>query len=198
MIKSRISSIDGLVGIDPDPCDGISTSSHPKNHHVLRRPHCPPLLADVVSVGDVDGIVATVGIELAPGGGLDCKGWHGVVVCHVAIVGDRPSLEKGRCDTSKVVLVIVVHDVAVIWLLWLFIIPAGFFLQEHVGAVQISNCFEIVHLSLKNFRKDSASCAITMQTSNSNIRRTHNQRRNLSPHCYHERTTESPSERCHQ
>ena len=198
MIKRRISSIDGLVGIDPDPCDGISTSSHPKDHHVFRRPHCPPLPADVVSVGDVDGIVATVGIELAPGGGLDCKGWHGVVVCHVAIVSDRPSLEKGRCDTSKVVLIIVVHDVAVIWLLWLFIIPAGFFLQEHVGAVQISNCFEVVHFKPKKLRNSLPIAARAMITSSSTIRRKHNQKRNLSPHCCHERTTESPSERCHQ
>ena len=63
-------SVNALVVIDPHPLDGVATGETP-NHHV---PVFNAMLADLVSVGDVDGILCTVWIKVCPVGGLDCKG----------------------------------------------------------------------------------------------------------------------------
>lgn len=84
-------SIHRLVSIDPNPADRFATWGHSPDHHVaLSVVHLLPDAGDLVSVADVDGPVASVGIELTPGSRLDGEGWHGVVVCHVAIVGHSP------------------------------------------------------------------------------------------------------------
>ena len=91
-------SIDGLVSVDPHPCDGVTAWGHLKNHHVFPLPmavvHLAPDLGDLISVGDVDGIVATVGIELAPGCGLNCEGRHVVLFVVCILVGQR--INRGR------------------------------------------------------------------------------------------------------
>ena len=63
-------SVNALVFIDPHPLDGVATGQTP-NHHVT-FPN--GRLADLVSVGDVDGILCTVWIKVCPVGGLDGKG----------------------------------------------------------------------------------------------------------------------------
>ena len=63
-------SIDRLVFIDPHPLDGVATGQTP-DHHIAFP---DAMLADLVSVGDVDGILCTVWIKVCPVGGLDCKG----------------------------------------------------------------------------------------------------------------------------
>ena len=72
-------SIDALVFIDPHPLDGVTTGETP-DHHIAFP---DAMLADLVSVGDVDGILCTVWIKVCPVGGLDCKG-H--VVFFVALI----------------------------------------------------------------------------------------------------------------
>ena len=62
--------IDALISIDPHPLDGVATGETP-NHHV---PVFNAMLADLVSVGDVDGILCTVWIEVCPVGGLNSEG----------------------------------------------------------------------------------------------------------------------------
>ena len=72
-------SIDRLVFIHPHPFDGFATGQAPDHHVTLANVR----LADLVGVGDVDGILCTVWIEVCPVGGLDCKG-H--VVLFVALI----------------------------------------------------------------------------------------------------------------
>ena len=67
-------SIDRLVFIHPHPFDGVATGQAPDHHVTLANVR----LADLVGVGDVDGILCTVWIEVCPVGGLDCKG-HSVL-----------------------------------------------------------------------------------------------------------------------
>ena len=63
-------SIDALVSIDPNPFNGVATGQ-PPNHHV---PVFDAMLADLVSVGDVDGILCPMWIEVCPVGGLNGEG----------------------------------------------------------------------------------------------------------------------------
>ena len=67
-------SINALVFIDPHPLDGVATGETP-DHHIAFP---DAMLADLVSVGDVDGILCTMWIEVCPVGGLNGEG-H--VVC---------------------------------------------------------------------------------------------------------------------
>ena len=72
-------SVDRFVLIDPNPFDRIA-AGHAPDHHVAVF---DVVLADLVSMSDVDGILCTVWIEVCPVGGLDCKG-H--VVLFVALI----------------------------------------------------------------------------------------------------------------
>ena len=63
-------SINALVFIDPHPLDGVATGETPDHHIAFPNGR----LADLVSVGDVDGILCTVWIKVCPVGGLDGKG----------------------------------------------------------------------------------------------------------------------------
>ena len=68
-------TVDRLVFIDSDPADRFATWGDSPDHHVaLAVVHLPPDRCDLVSVGDVDGPVAPVGIEVGPVGGLDGEG----------------------------------------------------------------------------------------------------------------------------
>ena len=67
-------SVDRFVLIDPNPFDRIA-AGHAPDHHVTVF---DVVLADLVSMSDVDGILCTVWIEVCPVGGLDCKG-HSVL-----------------------------------------------------------------------------------------------------------------------
>ena len=66
--------VDRFVSIDPNPFDGVALC-HAPDHHVTVF---DVVLADLVSMSDVDGILCTVWIEVCPVGGLDCKG-HSVL-----------------------------------------------------------------------------------------------------------------------
>ena len=72
-------SVDRFVSIDPNPFNGVALCHAPDHHVAVFN----VVLADLVSVGDVDGILCTVWIEVCPVGGLDCKG-H--VVLFVALI----------------------------------------------------------------------------------------------------------------
>ena len=76
-------SINALVFIDPHPLDGVATGETP-DHHVT-FPNVG--LADLVSVGDVDGILCTVWIKVCPVGGLNSKG-H--LVCFFVVLIIHP------------------------------------------------------------------------------------------------------------
>ena len=63
-------SVDRFVSIDPNPFDGVALC-HAPDHHV---PVFDVVLADLVSMSDVDGILCTVWIEVCPVGGLNGEG----------------------------------------------------------------------------------------------------------------------------
>ena len=63
-------SVDRFVLIDPNPFDGVALC-HAPDHHV---PVFDVVLADLVSMSDVDGVLCTVWIEVCPVGGLDSEG----------------------------------------------------------------------------------------------------------------------------
>ena len=68
-------TVDRLVFIDSHPADGLATRGHSPDHHVaLSVVHLLPDAGDLVSMADVDGPVAPVGIELIPCSGLDGEG----------------------------------------------------------------------------------------------------------------------------
>ena len=75
-------SVDAVVFIDPNPADRFAAWGNAPNHHVPVVECLLPDRGDLVSVGDVDRPVASVGIEFAPCCGLDGEGWFGhEVVC---------------------------------------------------------------------------------------------------------------------
>ncbi len=63
-------SVDRFVSIDPNPFDGVALC-HAPDHHVAVF---DVVLADLVSMGDVDGILCTMWIEVCPVGGLNGEG----------------------------------------------------------------------------------------------------------------------------
>ena len=63
-------SVDRFVSIDPNPFDRIA-AGHAPDHHVTVF---NVVLADLVSMSDVDGILCTVWIEVCPVGGLNGEG----------------------------------------------------------------------------------------------------------------------------
>ena len=63
-------SVDRFVLIDPNPFDRIA-AGHAPDHHVTVF---NVVLADLVSMSDVDGILCTVWIEVCPVGGLNGEG----------------------------------------------------------------------------------------------------------------------------
>ena len=63
-------SVDRFVLIDPNPFDRIA-AGHAPDHHVTVF---DVVLADLVSMSDVDGILCTVWIEVCPVGGLNGEG----------------------------------------------------------------------------------------------------------------------------
>ena len=63
-------SVDRFVLIDPNPFDRIA-AGHAPDHHVTVF---DVVLADLVSMSDVDGILCTVWIEVCPVGGLNSEG----------------------------------------------------------------------------------------------------------------------------
>ena len=68
-------SVHRLVFIDSHPTDGFATWGDSPDHHVaLAVVHLLPDAGDLVSMADVDGPVAPVGIEVGPVGGLDGEG----------------------------------------------------------------------------------------------------------------------------
>ena len=75
-------SIDRLVFIHPHPFDGVATGQAPDHHVTLANVR----LADLVGVGDVDGILCTVWIEVCPVGGLDSEGGLIHLVLFVALI----------------------------------------------------------------------------------------------------------------
>ena len=62
--------VDRFVSIDPNPFDRIA-AGHAPDHHVTVF---NVVLADLVSMSDVDGILCTVWIEVCPVGGLNGEG----------------------------------------------------------------------------------------------------------------------------
>ena len=180
-------TVDAFVFIDSHPADRFATWGHSPDHHVaLSVVHLLPDRCDLVSVADVDGPVAPVGIELVPCGGLDGEGGHDVVVVHVAIVMPPGGQTRGRVDGLEVVTVVVVHDV-IFGRHRSIILPPEFFSGcEHLYRIEVGKLIEFVHFRPKNLRADRPNWARTIKTRSSNIRRKRNQRRNLSPHCCHE------------
>lgn len=75
-------SVDRFVSIDPNPFDRIA-AGHAPDHHVAVF---NVVLADLVSVGDVDGILCTVWIEVCPVGGLNGEGGLVHVLCFVVLI----------------------------------------------------------------------------------------------------------------
>ena len=75
-------SVDRFVLIDPNPFDRIA-AGHAPDHHV---PVFDVVLADLVSMSDVDGILCTVWIEVCPVGGLDSEGGLIHVLCFVVLI----------------------------------------------------------------------------------------------------------------
>ena len=75
-------SVDRFVSIDPNPFDGVALC-HAPDHHVAVF---DVVLADLVSVGDVDGILCTVWIEVCPVGGLNGEGGLVHVLCFVVLI----------------------------------------------------------------------------------------------------------------
>ena len=75
-------SVNALVFIDPHPLDGVTTGETP-DHHIAFP---DAMLADLVSVGDVDGILCTVWIEVCPVGGLNGEGGLVHVLCFVVLI----------------------------------------------------------------------------------------------------------------
>ena len=63
-------SVDRFVSIDPNPFNGVALC-HAPDHHVAVF---DVVLADLVSMSDVDGILCTVWIEVCPVGGLNGEG----------------------------------------------------------------------------------------------------------------------------
>ena len=180
-------TVDRLVFIDSHPADRFATWGHSPDHHVaLSVVHLLPDRCDLVSMADVDGPVAPVGIEVGPGSGLDSKGGHRVVVVHVAIVMPPGGQTRGPVDGLEVVTVVVVPDV-IFGRFRSIIFPPEFFSGcEHLYRIEVGKLIEFVHFSLKNLRMDRPNWAMTIKTRSSNIRRKRNLRRNLSPHCCHE------------
>ena len=80
-------SIDRLVFIHPHPFDGVATGQAPDHHVTLANVR----LADLVGVGDVDGILCTMWIKVCPAGGLDCKG-HSVLFVALIIYPTRRAM----------------------------------------------------------------------------------------------------------
>ena len=74
-------SVHALVFIDTHPWDRMPRGETPYHHVALGFACLLPDATESISVGDADGIVATVLIELGPGGGLNCK--HALVGCCV-------------------------------------------------------------------------------------------------------------------
>ena len=91
-------SIDALISIDPHPLDGVATGETP-NHHV---PVFNAMLADLVSVGDVDGVLCTVWIEVCPVGGLNSEG-HLVCFFVALIIAARRARRPRCCATVTAV-----------------------------------------------------------------------------------------------
>ena len=105
---------------------------------------------------------------------------------------------RGQVDGSEVVTVVVVHDV-IFGRHRSIILPPEFFGGcEDLYRIEVGKLIEFVHFKPKNLRVDRPNWAMTIKTRSSNIRRKRNQRRNLSPHCCHEWTTENPFEIHHQ
>ena len=75
-------SVDRFVLIDPNPFDRIA-AGHAPDHHVAVF---DVVLADLVSMSDVDGILCTVWIEVCPVGGLDSEGGLVHVLCFVVLI----------------------------------------------------------------------------------------------------------------
>ena len=75
-------SVDRFVSIDPNPFDGVA-AGHAPDHHVAVF---DVVLADLIGVGDVDGILCTMWIEVCPVGGLDSEGGLVHVVLFVALI----------------------------------------------------------------------------------------------------------------
>ena len=75
-------SVDRFVLIDPNPFDRIA-AGHAPDHHVAVF---DVVLADLVSMSDVDGILCTVWIEVCPIGGLDSEGGLVHVLCFVVLI----------------------------------------------------------------------------------------------------------------
>ncbi len=63
-------SVDRFVSIDPNPFDGVALCHAPDHHVAVFN----VVLADLVSMSDVDGILCTVWIEVCPVGRLDSEG----------------------------------------------------------------------------------------------------------------------------
>ena len=173
-------TVDRLILIDSHPADGLATWGHSPDHHVaLSVVHLLPDRCDLVSMADVDGPVAPVGIEVGPGSGLDSKGGHRVVVVHVAIVMPPGGQTRGRVDGLEVVTVVVVPDV-IFGRFRSIIFPPEFFGGcEHLYRIEVGKLIEFVHFKPKNLRADRPNWAMTIKTRSSNIRRKCNHQRNL-------------------
>lgn len=75
-------SVDRFVSIDPNPFDRIATG-HAPDHHVAVF---DVVLADLVSMVDVDGVLCTMWIEVCPAGRLDGEGGLVHVLCFVVLI----------------------------------------------------------------------------------------------------------------
>ena len=62
--------VDRFVSIDPNPLDRVALCHAPDHHVTVFN----VVLADLVSMSDVDGILCTVWIEVCPVGGLNGEG----------------------------------------------------------------------------------------------------------------------------
>ncbi len=75
-------SVDRFVSIDPNPFNGVALCHAPDHHVTVFN----VVLADLVSMSDVDGVLCTMWIEVCPVGGLDSEGGLVHVLCFVVLI----------------------------------------------------------------------------------------------------------------